>query len=325
MPLVDTPLGTTPTTPRSPASRVGGAGYFELAVLPQPGVARIHPRGGTSEWGWGPTSVARTAFAICFSESCALFLLVMCQAYDVMNAKSRYYNWRFSLITLVTLVLVIIPVLQCLFIAYKPNWSTTGPGPSLPRRLALPLFFFSAYIMMLLRIPVIGSNSGSGAYFSPTRVHGLNFGTKLSRADVLTSALARLSVLGTVVLGALSGFGAIATAWMFADALGKKRWTEITKQDISNAENSLARVRNDLEIRNREAQALELQNAKSTQNRSWGSRFLGAFSSESEMTSLRREIAGLRALEFEMARELEQMRTRQARRLSRAYHPERCD
>ncbi|KAG8709509.1 hypothetical protein FRC09_000634 [Ceratobasidium sp. 395] len=204
MPLVDTPLGTTPTTPRSPASRVGGAGYFELAVLPQPGVARIHPRGGTSEWGWGPTSVARTAFAVCFSESCALFLLVMCQAYDVMHAKSRYYNWRFSLITLVTLVLVIIPVLQCLFVAYKPNQST--------------------YIMMLLRIPVIGSNAGSGAYFSPTRVHGLNFGTKLSRADLLTSALARLSVLGTVVLGALSGFGAIATAWMFADALGKKRW-----------------------------------------------------------------------------------------------------
>ncbi|KAG9120190.1 hypothetical protein FRC07_004403 [Ceratobasidium sp. 392] len=144
--------------------------------------------------------------------------------------------------------------------------------------------------MMLLRIPVIGSNSNS---------------------DILTSALARLSVLGTVVLGALSGFGAIATAWMFADALGKKRWAEITKQDIANAENSLGRVRSDLEIRSREAQALELQNTKSTQNRSWGSRFLGAFGGESEMTSLRREIAGLRALEFEMARELEQMRTRQ--------------
>ncbi|KAG9120024.1 hypothetical protein FRC07_004656, partial [Ceratobasidium sp. 392] len=85
IPLVDTPLGTTPTTPRSPA-RMGGSGYFELAVLPPPGVARVHPRGGASEWGWGPTSVARTAFALCFSESCALFLLVMCQAYDVMNA-----------------------------------------------------------------------------------------------------------------------------------------------------------------------------------------------------------------------------------------------
>ncbi|KAG8690043.1 hypothetical protein FRC08_010695, partial [Ceratobasidium sp. 394] len=134
-----------------------------------------------------------------------------------------------------------------------------------------------------------------------------------SSSDILTSALARLSVLGTVVLGVLSGFGAIATAWMFADALGKKRWAEITKQGISNAEHSLIRVRNDLELRNREAQALELQNTKNPQNRSWGSRFLGAFSGESEMTALRREIAGLRALEFEMARELEQMRTRQAR------------
>jgi hypothetical protein len=35
--------------------------------------------------------------------------------------------------------------------------------------------------------------------------------------------------------------------------------TEITKQDIASAEHSLVRVRNDLEVRNREAQTLELQ------------------------------------------------------------------
>ncbi|QRV98015.1 G protein coupled receptor [Ceratobasidium sp. AG-Ba] len=288
-PSGDTPIDATPTTPRPP-TRVGGASYFELGVLPQPGVARTHPRSGASEWLWGPTSVARTAFAICFSESCMLFLLVMCQAYDLMDTKSRYYNWRISLITLVALILIVIPVLQCLFVAYKPHKS--GSSPSLPRQLALPLFFFSAYIIMLLRIPAIGNDSNT---------------------DLLTSALARLSVLGTVVLGTLSGFGAIATAWMFTDALGKKRWTEITKQDISNAEHSLTRVRNDLEIRTREAQNLELRDTKTTQNRTWGSRFLGAFSGESEMTSLRREIAGLQALEFEMSRELDQMRARQAR------------
>lgn len=89
--------------------------------------------------------------------------------------------------------------------------------------------------------------------------------------------------MGTVVLGTLSGFGAITTAWMFADALGKKRWSVplypnicydlkglnlsregITKQDIASAEHSLTRVRNDLDLRNREAQALELQHTKNT-------------------------------------------------------------
>ncbi|CUA74541.1 hypothetical protein RSOLAG22IIIB_05601 [Rhizoctonia solani] len=131
--------------------------------------------------------------------------------------------------------------------------------------------------------------------------------------DTLAAALVRLSVLGTVVLGTLSGFGAITTAWMFADAFGKKRWEGITKQDIASAEHSLTRVRNDLDVRNREAQALELQNTKNPQPRSWGSRFLGAFSGESEATALRREIAGLRALEVEMSRELEHMRAQQAR------------
>ncbi|KAF8608098.1 hypothetical protein BDV93DRAFT_241420 [Ceratobasidium sp. AG-I] len=291
----DAPTDSTSSSIDSPPIRTPSPskGYIELGALPPPGVARLHPKGAAAEWGWGPTSVARTAFAVCFSESCMLFLLVMCQSYGVMDAGSRYLNWRISLVTLIALILLVIPILQCLFIAYKPNRPAgIDPGASLPRRLALPLFFFSAYIMMLLRIPVMDNNLGS---------------------DVLTSALARLSVLGTVVLGTLSGFGAIATAWMFTDALGKRRWVEITKQDIANAEHSLTRVRNDLEVRNREAQALDLQNTKNPQARSWGSRFLGALGGESEMTSLRREMSGLRALEGEMARELDQMRTRQAR------------
>ncbi|CAE6415577.1 unnamed protein product [Rhizoctonia solani] len=216
----------------------------------------------------------------------------MCQAYDVMSPKSRYVNWRISLVTLVILVLIAIPVLQCLFVAYRPN--KPDFGVSLPRQLALPFFFFSAYVLLLLRIPLVGNSKDM---------------------DTLTAALVRLSVMGTVVLGTLSGFGAIATAWMFADALGKKRWEIITKQDIASAEHSLTRVRNDLDLRNREAQALELQNTKSPQPRSWGSRFLGAFSGESEATALRREIAGLRALEVEMSRELEHMRARQVGRL----------
>ncbi|CAE7100595.1 unnamed protein product [Rhizoctonia solani] len=214
----------------------------------------------------------------------------MCQAYDIMDSKSRYVNWRISLMTLVILILLLIPVLQCLFIAYRPN--KLDIGVSLPRRLALPVFFFSAYVILLLRIPLVGNSKDM---------------------DTLTAALVRLSVLGTVVLGTLSGFGAITTAWMFADTLGKKQWAGITKQDIASAEHSLMRVRNDLDLRNREAQALELQNTKTPQPRSWGSRFIGAFSGESEATALRREIAGLRALEVEMSRELEHMRARQAR------------
>ncbi|KAJ1305917.1 hypothetical protein OPQ81_010636 [Rhizoctonia solani] len=278
----------TPTTTRSP-SRSGDSSYFELGNLPAPNVSRLHLRGNTTRWSIGPTSIARSAFSLCFSESCSLFLLVMCQAYDIMSAKSRYVNWRISLMTLVILILLVIPVLQCLFVAYRPK---LDHAVSLPRRLALPLFFFSAYVLLLLRIPLVGNSKDM---------------------DTLIAALMRLSMMGTVVLGTLSGFGAITTAWMFADALGKKRWEIITKQDIASAEHSLTRVRNDLDLRNREAQALELQNTKNPQPRSWGSRFLGAFSGESEATALRREIAGLRALEAEMSRELEHMRARQAR------------
>ncbi|CAE6389794.1 unnamed protein product [Rhizoctonia solani] len=255
---------TTPTTPRS-SSRVGDS-YFELGNIPVPNVTRSHPRSSVARWGLGPTSVARSAFALCFSESCSLFLLVMCQAYDIMSPTSRYVNWRISLMTLVVLILLVIPVLQCLFVAYRPG--KFDIGVSLSRRLALPLFFFSAYALLLLRIPLVGNNKDM---------------------DTLTAALMRLSVLGTVVLGTLSGFGAITTAWMFAGALGKKRWEGITKQDIASAEHSLTRVRNDLDLRNRESQALELQNTKNPQPRSWGSRFLGAFGGESVSLNLQKQ------------------------------------
>ncbi|QRW25233.1 G protein coupled receptor [Rhizoctonia solani] len=155
--------------------------------------------------------------------------------------------------------------------------------------------------------------------------------------------------MGTVVLGTLSGFGAITTAWMFADALGSLSRDEVTKQDITSAEHSLTRVRNDLDLRNREALALELQNTKNpllnldsilipvfvatafvglalSRSLQWGEWWVSVFHNltklgdplisnnvNTEATALRREIAGLRALEAEMSRELEHMRARQAR------------
>lgn len=45
-----------------------------------------------------------------------------------------------------------------------------------------------------------------------------------SPAGVITACLARLSVLGVLVLGALSGFGSITTAFQFFGRMAKSHW-----------------------------------------------------------------------------------------------------
>ena len=43
--------------------------------------------------------------------------------------------------------------------------------------------------------------------------------------DIMTSALSRLLILGTIILGVLSGFGAISNSWGFIPFLASSRYT----------------------------------------------------------------------------------------------------
>jgi len=46
--------------------------------------------------------------------------------------------------------------------------------------------------------------------------------------DIMTSALSRLLILGTITLGVLSGFGAISNSWGFIPFLASSRYTLFT-------------------------------------------------------------------------------------------------
>jgi hypothetical protein len=43
----------------------------------------------------------------------------------------------------------------------------------------------------------------------------------LSSSDIMTAALSRLIVLGTIILGLLSGFGAISSSWQYLPFLSR--------------------------------------------------------------------------------------------------------
>ena len=86
--------------------------------------------------------------------------------------------------------------------------------------------------------------------------------------SILTSALARLIVLGTAILGLLSGYGSIRSIWMFLPPMKHGVYVPVylysrtrlpivsanpSHEDISSAESSLQRVQRDLSQRKAES------------------------------------------------------------------------
>ncbi|CDO77486.1 hypothetical protein BN946_scf184902.g20, partial [Trametes cinnabarina] len=105
------------------------------------------------------------------------------------------------------------------------------------------------------------------------------------------STLARLTVIGTVFLGILSGFGAIDTAWDFFPVLTQKARPYPTDEEVRTAESGLQRVREDLAQRQKELRLLQA-------------------SKPAESSSVAQEITGLEALEYEMSRNLDSLKQR---------------
>lgn len=78
--------------------------------------------------------------------------------------------------------------------------------------------------------------------------------------------MGRVVVLGIVVLGGLSGFGAVRTAWVFLEHMVRGR--TVGEGDIITVERSLFRIRQDI-IAKRE----EINNDESQGETTWVGRF----------------------------------------------------
>lgn len=175
------------------------------------------------------SSIARSIFSACFSESCILFFLLVFQALDLFDPRyvvwharmvseahcahrSRLWNWRLSIYLLLTIILVLIPLFTTLILTIGVS-SKSGMflypqqlpvlthlrSDQVSRKRLLPRVFLSIlsamlYLFAVTYIPLPAS---------------------LASSDILMTALSRLIVLGTIILGLLSGFGAVSSSWAF--------------------------------------------------------------------------------------------------------------
>ncbi|KAJ6492833.1 G protein-coupled receptor 89 [Mycena vitilis] len=226
------------------------------------------------------STLSSNVFAGCFSESCMLFVLLMLQGLSVLSPSTRLFNWRLSLFLLLACVLVLVPFVLTLLL-------TVGADSGVRARSNLPRIVFSTlsvaiYLFALSCIPLP---------------------VALSASDRLTATLSRLVVLGTLILGVLAGFGAVSSSWAFLPS--KTSLTTPAEQDVVGAEFALSTVRDDLDKRRADAAR---RAAAQTDQGSWISRVMPSFRGDENL----QELKGLEALEYQMARSVDDLRTRRA-------------
>ncbi|OSC96409.1 hypothetical protein PYCCODRAFT_1421048 [Trametes coccinea BRFM310] len=238
------------------------------------------------------SALSRALFSLCFSETCMLFLLLILQALDMFSPLVRLMHWRISLSVLLVSIVLVIPLSYSLVLSNSS--STPGVSPTSQRiispRLGLYLIPNILFLVTLSYIPI------------PAGMQAHTF---------IQSTLSRLTVIGTVFLGLLSGFGAIDTAWDFFPMLTRQSRPHPTEEEVRSAESGLQRVRGDLAQRQKDLRSLQASKQSEVPS-NWFSRALPSWQGNGESSSMAQEITGLEALEYEMSRNLDALKQRQA-------------
>ncbi|KAF8256807.1 hypothetical protein EI94DRAFT_1762740 [Lactarius quietus] len=121
----------------------------ELDTLPQPSSAHARTFSNNSF----NSVLSKTLFSLCFSESCTLFILLMCQALDVFNTRTRLLNFQISLFMLLLNIIMLIPVSLCVVSTTPLNSASLTCSR---HRVLVVLAPLSVYFFLISYVPLPG-------------------------------------------------------------------------------------------------------------------------------------------------------------------------
>ncbi|KZP33174.1 G protein-coupled receptor 89 [Athelia psychrophila] len=226
--------------------------------------------------------LSRSLFSASFSESCMMLLMLMFQGIDLFRPRARLFNWEVSLFVLLAIILLFIPISLSVVLTMGPSHPDKSRKRSIVTRAAIITTPVALYLFLLSRIPLPESLASTG---------------------FTAMTLSRLVFVGIVILGLLSGFGAVSNAWAFFPLFMRHR-AITTEGELSTSQQSLARIREDLYSRRA---AMERETKSKPQAEStWYSRVVPTFTT----SELSQELQGLEALENNMARNVEALQER---------------
>ncbi|KAH9969412.1 Abscisic acid G-protein coupled receptor-domain-containing protein [Lactifluus volemus] len=238
--------------------------------------------------------LSKIIFSFCFSESCTLFLLLMCHGSDTLNTRTRLINWRISLYALLLNIILVIPVSLCVVCTTSLNSTSVTVKY---RHIVAVLAPLLVYFLLLSYVPL-----PDALVFS-------------EGSNTFTLVTARYNVLGTCILGSLSGFGSMATSWGYFPLRCGRNRKNLTRADLDRVEQSFARVRADLASKREEVTSLRIREASQAeggQKLSWLNRLPPNFLGNGVLSNAEAELRALSSLEENMASELRYLQQRYA-------------
>ncbi|KAH6584703.1 hypothetical protein BASA60_000865 [Batrachochytrium salamandrivorans] len=161
----------------------------------------------------------RLLFALMFSNSCALLLLVVLEVADSFPVDARLFFWKLNLNASLLNVLVLLPIYQILVFVSESNYQML-------RRNALPLTAIG-YCIFALAFWRIGVHLEASTN-SPQST-GWNY---------IPYLIGRVGVVGVTLMALLSGFGAVNSPYSNLSIFLRT----VSEDDIRKAESSLAQT-----------------------------------------------------------------------------------
>lgn len=266
----------------------------------------------------GTKSLRRQVAAATFSTTVGLAAvlgeLILCEISELVDPHARTVALRITVPTLLFLLVLLIPFLELQSLIAGSGWSfqRTSKG-KLPR--AAWVLQFGIFGLWLFAFWSLGNLVPVG---SEVMSHS---NSKMSRQEPETSnglaraCLERIGVIGISLMALLSGFASVSSPWHTFGSKASRR--PVTESDIARKQAGLDATNEMLLTKRHRLQALlrKVADTSSAHKPGYLTKVLGSIRGDNDQTeirSLRLEIAGLEAMEANLASSLSALRARQA-------------
>lgn len=240
--------------------------------------------------------------------------IILAEILGVVNPSSTVLALRLTVPTLLFLLAILVPWLECRSFVRGAGWSfqRTATG-RIPRAAwGLHTLLFIGWLLVFWSLGRATSSSESISV-GPSR-------ERRSWIEALTEAcLERVVVAGLSLMGLLAGFASVSSPWQTFGEVPSLRRRPVTEADVKRKESGLEATSETLLTKRHRLQVLERRGAELQGTKGSGT-FLGKMvnsirgpsGEEVEMRSLRMEIAGLETMEATLASNLALLKGRRA-------------
>ncbi|KAF6822928.1 Golgi pH regulator [Colletotrichum musicola] len=279
-----------------------GEDHFLPAHAP-PSLRQAHAEHGQKS---ARRRIAAAVFCATVGLATVLGELILSEISDLVSPRAREVALRFTVPTLLVLLVGVIPFLEIQSLVAGFGWKFQRDGRGRVPRFAwgVQLLVFAGWLF---------------GFWSVGSLVGLDK-TTTAGGGILRACLERIGVIGISLMAMLSGFAAVSSPWHTLGAVSERRKRPVTETDISRKQAGLDATNEMLLTKRHRLQALERKAAEGQSASSSSGGFMGKMlgavrgigGDEAEMRALRLEIQGLETMEANLESSLGMMRSRQA-------------